>query len=241
VDRRPAISSRGAPIRCGAFDHGSGVLAQRLQIREPAEPYTRAFHVMAAVFSLAFPFFGLILLGFACGRIVKIPEEGMRWMNFFIVFVALPPLFFKLVSATPFEQLTNARFIIATTLCTFIAFVASYGIGLLATPGKMKEATIQGIFGAYSNVGYMGPGLTLAALGPGAAVPTALIFVFDSMLLFALLPVMMALAAGERVRILETALQVAARIASHPFNIATAAGVAAGPAAHPDCEGRGDV
>lgn len=182
---------------------------------------------MASVFSLAFPFFGLILLGFGCGRLMKIPEDGMRWMNFFIVYVALPPLFFKLVSATPFEQLTNWRFIIATTLCTYLAFVTSFGIGLYATPGKMKEATIQGIFGAYSNVGYMGPGLTLAALGPASSVPTALIFVFDSMLLFALLPFMMAMAGGEKVRVVKTIRVVFWRIASHPFNVATAIGVMA--------------
>jgi len=182
---------------------------------------------MSPVISLAFPFFGLILLGFGCGRLMKIPEDGLRWMNFFIVYIALPPLFFKLIGVTPFEDLTNWRFILSTTLCTYIAFVLSFGVGIIASRGDMREATIQGIFGAYSNVGYMGPGLTLAALGPASSVPTALIFVFDSMLLFALLPFMMAIAGGERIRFGATGLLVIRRIATHPFNVATAAGVLA--------------
>lgn len=182
---------------------------------------------MSPVITLAFPFFGLILLGFGCGKLMKIPEDGLRWMNFFIVYIALPPLFFKLIGATPFEELTNWRFIAATTLCTYIAFVLSFGIGIVAGKGNIREATIQGIFGAYSNVGYMGPGLTFAALGAGSSVPTALIFVFDSMLLFALLPFLMALGGREKIRFLATSRLVLWRICSHPFNVATAAGVIA--------------
>ncbi len=40
--------------------------------------------------------------------------------------------------------------------------------------------------GGYGNIGYMGPGLALATLGPDAAVPVALIFCFDTILLFTL-------------------------------------------------------
>ncbi|MCA0401526.1 MAG: AEC family transporter [Proteobacteria bacterium] len=182
---------------------------------------------MSPVLTLAFPFFGLILLGFACGRLMKIEESGLAWMNFFIVYVALPPLFFKLIGATPIEELSNGRFILITTLSTYLVFVLSLGIGLVASRGNLKEATIQGVFGAYSNVGYMGPGLTLAALGPGSAVPTALIFVFDSVLLFTLVPFLMALGGTERIPLWTTAKLVLRRILTHPFNVATAAGVAA--------------
>ncbi|WP_150287253.1 AEC family transporter [Rhabdaerophilum calidifontis] len=182
---------------------------------------------MSPVVTLAFPFFGLILLGFACGRLMKIAEQGLAWMNFFIVYVALPPLFFKLIGVTPIEELTNWRFILTTTLCTYIVFVLSFGIGLLASKGHVREATIQGVFGAYSNVGYMGPGLTLAALGPGSSVPTALIFVFDSMLLFTLVPFLMALGGAEKVRLWATTRLVLTRIFTHPFNVATFCGVAA--------------
>ena len=182
---------------------------------------------MSPVVSLAFPFFGLILLGFACGRLMKIPESGLAWMNFFIVYIALPPLFFKLIGVTPIEELTNWRFIAATTLCTYIAFFLSFGVGLVASGGNIRESTIQGIFGAYSNVGYMGPGLTLAALGTGSSVPTALIFVFDSMLLFTLLPFLMALGGKEKIQLWATTKLVLTRIFTHPFNVATFCGVAA--------------
>ena len=57
---------------------------------------------------------------------------------------------------------------------------------------------MQGVAGSYSNIGYMGPPLVLSALGAGASAPVVLIFVCDSLLLFTLVPLLMALAGVER-------------------------------------------
>ena len=154
------------------------------------------------------------------------PEDGLKWMNFFIIYVSLPAMMFKLVSAAPVEQLTNWPFVLGTTLSTLLAFVLAFGVGLLSTR-DIRKATVQSVAGAYANIGYMGPGLTLAALGPSAIVPTALIFVFDNTLHFTLVPFLMALGSGGQMRIGETVWFVVKRVLTHPFNIATAFGLAA--------------
>ncbi len=182
---------------------------------------------MNNVIQLALPFFGLIFLGYAAGMFRKLPETGLAWMNFFIVYVALPALFFRLLSQTPFEELTNFTFISATTFSTYTVFAISFCIGVIATRGSIPESTILGVAGAYSNVGYMGPGLTLAVLGTEATVPAALILCFDNMLMFILAPLMMAVAGADNEPILETLRKIAWRIASHPFIIATVLGVSA--------------
>jgi malonate transporter and related proteins len=182
---------------------------------------------MADVLALALPFFGLIFLGFFCGKIRKLPEEGLAWMNFFIVYVALPALFFKLIATTPFDELSNWPFILSTTLSTYIAFALSFSVGIWMTQGDIKQSAIQGALGGYSNVGYMGPGITLAALGSAASVPTALIFVFDCILFFTIVPFMMGLGGTEKVKFWETTKYVVIKVVTHPFNIATAVAVVA--------------
>ena len=182
---------------------------------------------MAHVLSLALPFFGLIFLGFLCARIKRLPEEGLAWMNFFIIYVSLPALFFKLIATTPFEQLSNWSFILSTTLCTYAAFALSFAVGIWATGGDVRSAAIQGALGGYSNVGYMGPGITLAAIGPAAAVPTALVFVFDCLLFFTIVPFMMGMGGREKVKVWQTARTVIVNVVTHPFNIATAIAVMA--------------
>jgi malonate transporter and related proteins len=182
---------------------------------------------MADILSLALPFFGLIFLGFGAGRLARIPENGLAWLNLFIIYVALPALFFELVSRTPIDQIANWSIVLATTLSTFWCFALSFAIGMLLRQGNIPEATMAGVTGAYANVGYMGPGLTLAALGPQATVPTALIFLFDSTLFFAVVPFFMALAGVERPGIGRTALVVARQVFTHPFIVATLLGIAA--------------
>jgi hypothetical protein len=180
---------------------------------------------MTDVLSLALPFFGLILLGFASGRFVQLPEAGLAWLNYFIIYIALPPLFFQLVSRTPFEQLANGRFILVTTISTAVTFYIAIGIGLWFRRGNLPEAAIAGIVGGYANVGYMGPGLTLAALGSAAAVPTALIFTFDSTFFFAAVPLLMAISGVGRESGLRMTLNVLRRVFTHPFIVATMLGV----------------
>jgi malonate transporter and related proteins len=181
---------------------------------------------MVDVLNLALPFFGLILLGFGSGRLFPLPERELGWLNFFIFYIALPPLFFQLISRTPFEQLANGRFVLATTTSTALTFALSFLLCFWLR-GKASEATIAGTVGGYANIGYLGPGLTLAALGSQATVPTALIFTFDSIFLFSAVPFLMALSGVEKKSAAETALLVLRRVVTHPFIIATALGVLA--------------
>ena len=184
-----------------------------------------AFPAIQNVVDLSLPFFGLIGLGYICGRIMPLPESGLVWMNFFIVYVALPALFINLISVTPFEQLGNWPFVLTTTAVTALAYAASFGAAKLIGGVSLKEATLAGVAGSYANVGYMGPGLTLAALGPSSTVPTALIFVFDCAFFFSVVPFLVALTGEEKTHFGQTAWLVVKRVAGHPFNIATAVGV----------------
>ena len=77
---------------------------------------------MIDILNLALRHFGLIFIGLACGRSKGLPEAGLAWMNFFLLYVSLPALLFGIMSKTPFEELNNPPFLIATTLGTMSAF-----------------------------------------------------------------------------------------------------------------------
>jgi len=181
---------------------------------------------MIDVLNLALPFFGLIFIGFASGKLKQIPDTALAWMNFFILYVALPALFYRILAQTPLEKLAQADFVFATTLATFWAFAVSFATGMAIRHGNIAEATIAGMAGGYGNIGFMGPGLALATLGPTAAVPVALIFCFDNSILFTILPILMAMAKPQQTSPGATALEVLNRIALHPLIIASALGVA---------------
>lgn len=182
---------------------------------------------MAEIAGLVFPLFGLILLGYLTARITKQPAEAMGWLNTFIIYVALPCLFFKLLSKTPIEKLTSWEFITTNISTTFVIFLIVYAIARLLVKATTPEATIQGLAGAYGNIGYMGPGIALLTFGEEAAVPLALIFCFENVLHFIVAPTMMALSGGKERHIAALIGQIAKKVFLHPFILATIVGVAA--------------
>jgi predicted permease len=182
---------------------------------------------MLDVLNLALPYFGLILIGFLCGKFKKLPEAGLAWINFYVLYVSLPALFFRILSKTPFAELNNLPFIVATTLGTasayFVALIAARTLNGL----PLRQAAMAGLCGGYGNIGYMGPGLTLAVFGSKAAAPTALVFCFDTIFLFSVVPLFMALTDGTKAPLWPTVGRVVREIALHPLIVSTYVGVAA--------------
>ncbi|MBZ9740561.1 MULTISPECIES: AEC family transporter [unclassified Mesorhizobium] len=182
---------------------------------------------MSDVVGLVLPFFGLIFVGFLVARITRQPLEALGWMNTFIVYVALPALFFQLLAKTPFENLTEWRFIFGSVVSTYLIFSLMFVGSVLLSRGEIAQSTIKALAAAYGNIGYMGPGLALLAFGEEAAVPVALIFCFENIMHFAVAPMMMALSGAEETAPSRLVLGVLRKIVLHPFIIATALGVGA--------------
>ena len=172
---------------------------------------------MVDILNLALPYFGLIFVGFACGKAKSLPESGLAWMNFFLLYVSLPALLFRIMSETPFSELNNPPFLIATTLATVSAFVLAMVSGRIIGDLSLRKATMAGLAGAYGNIGYMGPGLALAVLGAKAAAPTALIFCCDSIFLFTIVPLLMALTDREHKSFVHAIGLAARQIALNPL------------------------
>lgn len=181
---------------------------------------------MSDIVGLVLPFFGLIFIGFFVARISRQPVEALGWMNTFVIYVALPALFFQLLARTPFEELTEWGFIFGSVFSTFLIFMMMFA-GSLLVAGNIAESTVKGLAAAYGNIGYMGPGLAVLAFGEKAAVPVALIFCFENVMHFTIAPMMMALGGDDRRSLPQLAAGIVSRIVLHPFIIATALGVLA--------------
>lgn len=109
---------------------------------------------MANVLYLALPCFGLIFIGFACGKTRRLPESGLVWMNFFLLCVSLPALLFGIMSGTPFSELNNPPFLIAATLGAVSAFVLAMVTDRFIGDLSLRKASLAGLAGGYGNIGY---------------------------------------------------------------------------------------
>lgn len=181
---------------------------------------------MERLLILALPFFGPIIVGYIAGRTMKRPADGMAWLNFFVIYVALPPIFYQLISKTPPQQLTNFTFAFSTSFSSYTAFALAFGVSFALLKGRIREAVVAGGIGGYGNVGYMGPGLALALFGNEAAAPMAIIFCGDCVLFFIIIPFLLAFH-EDRSNLFETAKTIARRVLLNPFILATLLGMIA--------------
>lgn len=179
---------------------------------------------MAEIAGLLFPFFGLILIGYLAGRITKQPAEALGWLNTFIIYAALPALFFKLVAKTPVDQLARMDFVGLSLVATYSIFTLLFVIGYVVRRNSLADTTIQSFAGSYGNIGYMGPGLALLAFGESAAVPVALIVCLENAMHFVTAPALMAIAGGDKRPPLKLAGDVTRKVLTHPFILSVIAG-----------------
>jgi malonate transporter and related proteins len=107
---------------------------------------------MLDIINLAVPYLSLIFVGYACEKAKALPEAGLAWMNFFLLYVSLPALLFVIMSKTPFAELNNPPFLIATTLATSSAFIIAMVVGRFLGSLSLREATLAGLSGAYGAI-----------------------------------------------------------------------------------------
>lgn len=175
------------------------------------------------VVALTAPLFALVFAGFAVQKIFGISEKKQRVLTLYVVFVALPALLFQLLRSSPADVSGSLSFVVATSSATFATFLAAYFLARWGIGRSLRDSTIMGLAGAYGNIGYMGPALTLAAFGESSAAPTALILCFDNILMFTLAPLLVAVSEKDEpwFAVLPS---VVAKVVTHPFIVAIALG-----------------
>jgi malonate transporter and related proteins len=177
------------------------------------------------VVNLALPFFGLMLAGAVAAKLFQIEERTGDRLNILVLYFALPAMIYRTVASAPFERLLNWPFILATSFSTFIVFVAAFGFAIWILQARLHVAALQASSASYGNVGYMGLVLSVVAFGEAAAVPAILIFCFDVLIQFTLVPLAGAIATsahGATGR--ELGRRIAGSVLLHPFFVAAAAG-----------------
>src|SRR3954454_13626412 len=106
---------------------------------------------MIDILNLALPYFGLIFIGFACGKSKNLPEQGLAWMNFFLLYVSLPALLFGIMAKTPFAELNNPPLMTDTTLGSASAFLLAMLAGRACARLSCREMALAGLGGGYGN------------------------------------------------------------------------------------------
>ena len=128
---------------------------------------------MLEILRVTFPFFALVLCGYAAARMKLLPLEAIPGLNGFVLFFALPCMLFRFGSGTPIAQLLDARVFFTYLFCALVVVGFSIAISLNRRI-RWNDASLGALVAAFPNTGFMGVPLLVALLG-AQAVGTAIV------------------------------------------------------------------
>ncbi|HYF20225.1 MAG TPA: AEC family transporter [Ramlibacter sp.] len=144
---------------------------------------------MLQILTVTFPFFALVLLGWAVTRLRWVPLEAAAGMSRFVLYFALPAMLYKFAATTPLVRLLDAD-VGATWVICAVSMVAVTLAALRRGGVSWNDASFGALVAAFPNSGFMGVPLLVALLGAHAAGPAivalAIDMVFTSSLCIAL-------------------------------------------------------
>lgn len=132
---------------------------------------------MQQILAVTFPFFALVLIGWAAARRRLLPAHGVAGLNTFVLFVALPAMLYCFAAGTPILRLLDPGVSLTYLACAVIMVT----VLVAATRAAIgwNDASFGALATAFPNSGFMGVPLLVALLGPTAAGPVIVCLAID--------------------------------------------------------------
>ncbi len=128
--------------------------------------------------------FGLVLCGWAAGRLRLVGAESSDALNQFVYYFALPAMLFAAVARGSLDEIFNLPFLSGVVVATLTCAAAGFVLSALVTGGTPQEHSLRALNASFSNTGYLGIPLVTVAYGPEAALPAAMATVATNVMLF---------------------------------------------------------
>jgi predicted permease len=130
------------------------------------------------VLLVTFPFFALVLAGYAAARRRMLPFEAIGGLNTFVLFFALPCMLYRFGASTPIAQLLDGAAIAVYLVCALVLVGFVVAVSMNRRIG-WNDASFGALVAAFPNTGFMGVPLLVALLGAAAAGPAILTILVD--------------------------------------------------------------
>ena len=133
---------------------------------------------MLHIFEITFPFFALVLCGYAAARCGLLPLDAIPGLNLFVLYFTLPCMLFRFGAATPIARMLDASIFGTYLLCALVMV----GVSVATTrrgPIGWNDASFGALVAAFPNSGFMGVPLLVGLLGERAAGPAIVALTVD--------------------------------------------------------------
>ncbi|CAO3415797.1 AEC family transporter [Azospirillum argentinense] len=181
---------------------------------------------MSVVFNVALPVFAIILAGVLSGKAKLLGPASSEALNKFVYWMALPPVLFLGTAKRSLPEIFNGPFIGAFLGSMLAVYALGALLGWLIHRERTQIQCMQGLNACFSNTGYMGIPLFLAAFGPDRLAPAILATVIMSAIMVGIAVIWLEFANSQGGGIGKALRDVGRALVKNPLIISTALGLA---------------
>ena len=138
---------------------------------------------MISFFLISLPIFAVIGVGWAATRTRLVAQGELDALNAFSFRFALPALLLRLIAGQPLRQSFNPEFYTGYLASGAIIFVLVLGASRVVAARDLSTAAAHATTATVSNLGFLGPPLTLAFFGERGAGSLAMAILAQVMVL----------------------------------------------------------
>ncbi|RZG43725.1 AEC family transporter [Acinetobacter wuhouensis] len=149
------------------------------------------------IFSVIFPVFFLLFLGFTSVKIALISKEQITALGAFVIKIALPALLLHALSSKDLHEIWYPSYFFTYIGITALLFSLSFFIGQKFFKNSFTHASVYSLGASMSNTGLLGAAILTLLMGNEAMVYISLIVIIESVFL---VPLMLTLAEIGRQR-----------------------------------------
>ncbi len=181
---------------------------------------------MQVVLEVALPVFGLILAGYFAGRRKILGQESSLALNRFVYFFSLPAVLFLSMARRPLTEVFNGPFIGAFLGAMLITYVLAWLIGMAVKRESQAVHSMQALTACFSNTGYMGIPLFIAAFGPDKLLPALIATIIMSAVMVGIAVVAIELVGKRQATLVHALADVGKALVRNPLIVSSFAGLA---------------
>jgi predicted permease len=141
---------------------------------------------MSDLILIAFPFFALILIGYASVKTKFVSNKSIDSMNAFVCWFALPAMLYGAIATRPLAEVFQPMLMVGYVFATLPVFSAALLIGRYALGHTHGTAAVLAVGATFPNSGYIGIPFLVALFGPSAAAPVVILVACDMLVIMPL-------------------------------------------------------
>lgn len=187
---------------------------------------------MQVVLDVAVPVFAIIVAGYIGGRTV-LGGGAAQALSLFVYWFALPAVLFVGMARQPLDSIFNWNYIGAFLGAMLVVYALGWLLGMLLHRQGQQIHAMQALNACFSNTGYMGIPLFLAAFGPDGVLPAIIATVIMSAIMVGVGVIALELVRNAGHGLGKALARVVTALIKNPLIIASVAGLAWNAAAIP--------